>query len=172
MAGWKGTPGFSKGESWIPAGTRGTPGSRSCRRVPLDSDVNFQLKQWNRGFWFFASRLIWILASSRGTAGFSVGQGKPGIQLDSRSVRGSTGSCRSRERTEAAIKTPIAAPAWPRYGTRPQLRHLCVLRTVRAAGGGFRRRRGALRAGRCTLGRLFGLTDAARPRTWRYALAQ
>ena len=75
------------------------------------------------------------------------------------------------EETVAAIKRPIAAPAWTRYGTRPSLRHLCVLPTVRAAGGGFRRRRGALRAGRCTLGRIFRLTDAARPRTWRYVIA-
>ena len=75
------------------------------------------------------------------------------------------------EKTEAAIKKPIAAPAWKLYGTRPPLRYLCVLPAVRAAGGGFRRRRGALRAGRCTLGRLFGLTDAARPRTWRYVIA-
>ena len=76
------------------------------------------------------------------------------------------------EKTEAAIKQGIAAPDWPRYGTRPPLRYLCVLPAVRAAGGGFRRRRGALCACRCTLGRLFGLTYAARPRAWRYALAQ
>ena len=76
------------------------------------------------------------------------------------------------EKTEAAIQKPIAAPAWPRYGTRPPFTNLCDLRAVRAAGGGFRRRRGAPCAGRCTLGRLFGLRDAARPRTWRYALAQ
>ena len=75
------------------------------------------------------------------------------------------------EKTEAAIKQGIAAPDWPRYGTRPPLRYLCVLPAVRAAGGGFRRRRGALCACRCTLGRLFGLTYAARPRAWRYALA-
>ena len=80
---WKGTPGFSKGESWIPAGTRGTPGSRSCRRVPLESDVNFQLKQSNRGFSFSTSHLIWILASPPGIAGFRAGRGSPG-------------SCRSR----------------------------------------------------------------------------
>ena len=72
--GWKGTPGFSKGESWIPAGTRGTLGSRSCRRVPLESDVNFQLKQSNRGFSFSASHLIWILASPPGIAGFRAGR--------------------------------------------------------------------------------------------------
>ena len=48
------------------------------------------------------------------------------------------------EKTEAAIQEPIAAPAWPRYGTRLPLRHLCVLLAVRAAGVGFRRRRGAL----------------------------
>ena len=71
---WKGTPGFSKGESWIPAGTRGTLGSRSCRRVPLESDVNFQLKQSNRGFSFSASHLIWILASPPGIAGFRAGR--------------------------------------------------------------------------------------------------
>ena len=53
-------------------------------------------------------------------------------------------------------------------------RNLCVLRAVRAAGGGFRRRRGvrgALCAGSCTLGRVFALTDAARPHTWRYTIA-
>ena len=72
--GWKGTPGFSKGESWIPAGTRGTLGSRSCRSVPLESDVNFQLKQSNRGFSFSASHLIWILASPPGIAGFRAGR--------------------------------------------------------------------------------------------------
>ena len=47
---------------------------------------------------------------------------------------------------------------------------LCVLRTVHAAGSGFRRRHRALCAGRCTLGRLFRLRDAARPRTWWYAI--
>ena len=72
---------------------------------------------------------------------------------------------RRRDKTEDAIKQPIAAPAWPRYATRPPLRYLCVLPAVRAAGCGFRRRRGALRAGRCTLGRVFRLTDAAQPRT-------
>ena len=75
------------------------------------------------------------------------------------------------EKTEASIEKPIAAPACPCYGTRPPLRDLCVLPAVRAAGGGFRRRRGALCAGRCTLGRVFALTDAARPRTWRYTIA-
>ena len=77
------------------------------------------------------------------------------------------------EKTEAAIKKPIAAPAWTLSGTRPPLRNLCVLPAVRAAGGGFRRRRGvrgALCAGSCTLGRVFGLGDGARPRTWRYAI--
>ena len=78
---------------------------------------------------------------------------------------------RRSEKTEAAIKQPMAAPAWQRYGTRPPLRTLCVLPAVRAAGGGFRRRRGALCAGRCTLGRLFGHRDAARPRTCRYVIA-
>ena len=75
------------------------------------------------------------------------------------------------EKTEAAIQKPIAAPAWPRYGTRPPFTNLCDLRAVRAAGGGFRRRRGAPCAGRCTLGRLFGLRGAARPRARRYAIA-
>ena len=75
------------------------------------------------------------------------------------------------EKTEAAIQEPIAAPAWPRYGTRPPFTNLCDLRAVRAAGGGFRRRRGAPCAGRCTLGRLFGLRGAARPRARRYAIA-
>ena len=74
------------------------------------------------------------------------------------------------EKTEAAIKKPIAAPAWTLSGTRLPLRNLCVLPAVRAAVGGFLRRRGALCAGRCTLGRLFRLTDAARPRTWRYVI--
>ena len=68
------------------------------------------------------------------------------------------------EKTEAAIKKPIAAPALTLSGTRPPLRNLCVLPAVRAAVGGFLRRRGALCAGRCTLGRLFGLRGAARPR--------
>ena len=45
------------------------------------------------------------------------------------------------EKTKAAIKKPIAAPAWPRYGTRPPLGYLCVLLAVRAAGGRFRRRK-------------------------------
>ena len=45
----------------------------------------------------------------------------------------------------------VAAPARTLYGTRPSLRYLCVLPAVSAAGGGFRRRRGALRAGMCTL---------------------
>ena len=75
------------------------------------------------------------------------------------------------EKTEAAIKKPIAAPALTLSGTRPPLRNLCVLPAVRAAGGGFRRRRGAPCACRCTLGRLFGLRDAARPRTCRYVIA-
>ena len=75
------------------------------------------------------------------------------------------------EKTEAAIKKPIAAPALTLYVTRPPLRNLCVLRAVRAAVDGFRRRRGALCAGRCTLGRVFRLTDAARPRTCRYVIA-
>ena len=73
--------------------------------------------------------------------------------------------------TEAATEQPIAAPAWPSYGTRPPLRNLCVLRTVRAAGSGFRGRHRALCAGRGILGRLFGLSDAARPRNWRYVIA-
>ena len=75
------------------------------------------------------------------------------------------------EKTEEAIKKPIAASAWTLYRTRPPLRYPCVLPTVRAAGRGFRRRRGALRAGGCTLGRVFGLADAAQPRTWRYVIA-
>ena len=75
------------------------------------------------------------------------------------------------EKTEAAIKKPIAAPAWTLSGTRPPLRNLCVLPAVRAAVGGFLRRRGALCAGRCTLGRLFGLAGAARPPPWRDAFA-
>ena len=75
------------------------------------------------------------------------------------------------EQTEADTEQPIAAPAWSSYGTRPPLRNLCVLRTVRAAGSGFRGRHRALCAGRGILGRLFGLREAARPRTWRYAIA-
>ena len=78
---------------------------------------------------------------------------------------------RQCDKTEDAIKQPIAAPAWPRYGTRPPFRYLCVLPAVRSAGGGFRRRRGAPCAGRCTLGQLFGLRGAARPRARRYAIA-
>ena len=70
--------------------------------------------------------------------------------------------------TEAATEQLIAAPAWPFYGTRPPLRNLCDLRTVRAAGSGFRGRHRALCADRGILGRLFGLKDAARPRTWLY----
>ena len=65
----------------------------------------------------------------------------------------------------ADTEQPIAAPAWPSYGTHPPLRNLCTLRTVRAAGSGFRGRHRALCAGRGILGRLFGLSDAARPRT-------
>ena len=42
------------------------------------------------------------------------------------------------EKTVADTEQPIAAPAWPLYGTRPSLRDLRVLRTVRAAGRGFR----------------------------------
>jgi hypothetical protein len=75
------------------------------------------------------------------------------------------------EKSEAATEHPIAAPAWPSYGTHPPLRNLCDLRTVRAAGSGFRGRHRALCAGRGVLGRLFGLRDAARPRTWRYVIA-
>ena len=44
----------------------------------------------------------------------------------------------------ADTEQPIAAPAWPSYGTRPPLSYLCVLRTVHAAGSGFRRRHRAL----------------------------
>ena len=73
--------------------------------------------------------------------------------------------------TEAATEQLIAAPAWPFYGTRPPLRNLCDLRTVRAAGSGFRGGHRALCAGRGILGRLCGLRDAARPRTWRYVIA-
>ena len=75
------------------------------------------------------------------------------------------------EKTEADTEQPIAAPAWPSDGTRPPLRNLRHLRTVRAAGSGFRGRHRALCAGRGILGRLFGLRDAARPRTWRYVIA-
>ena len=73
--------------------------------------------------------------------------------------------------TEAATEQLIAAQAWPSYGTRPPLRNLCDLRTVRAAGSGFRGRHRALCAGRGILGRLFGLREAARPRTWQYVIA-
>ena len=48
------------------------------------------------------------------------------------------------EKTEAAIQEPIAAPAWPRYVTRPPFRLPCSLLAVRAAGDGFRRRHGEL----------------------------
>ena len=75
------------------------------------------------------------------------------------------------EKTEADTEQPIAAPAWPSYGTHPPLRNLRHLRTVRAAGSGFRGRHRALCAGRGILGRLFGLREEARPRTWRYVIA-
>ena len=87
------------------------------------------------------------------------------------SARGCGGYGRRCGQTEAATEQLIAAPAWPSYGTRPPLRNLCVLRTVRAAGSGFRGRHRALCAGRGVLGRFFGLREAARPRTWRYAIA-
>ena len=75
------------------------------------------------------------------------------------------------DETEADTEQPIAAPAWPFCATRPPLRNRCVLRTARAAGSGFRGRHRALCAGRGILGRLFGLREAARPRTWRYVIA-
>ena len=78
--------------------------------------------------------------------------------------------CPHPRRPRAATEQPIAAPAWPSCGTRPPLRNLCVLRTVRAAGSGFRGRHRALCAGRGISGRLFGLRGAARPRTWRYVI--
>ena len=87
------------------------------------------------------------------------------------SARGCGGYGRRCGQTEAATEQLIAAPAWPSCGTRPPLRNLCVLRTVRAAGSGFRGRHRALCADRGILGRLFGLRDAARPRTWRYVIA-
>ena len=43
------------------------------------------------------------------------------------------------EKTVADTEQPIAAPAWPLYGTRLSLKDLCVLRAVRAVGSGFRR---------------------------------
>ena len=58
------------------------------------------------------------------------------------------------EQTEADTEQPIAAPAWSSYGTRPPLRNLCVLRTVLAAGSGFRRGAGILR-GQMHLGSAF-----------------
>ena len=70
------------------------------------------------------------------------------------------------EKTEVAIEQPIAASAWKLYGARPSLENLRILRAVRAAGGGSRCRRGTLCAGRCTLGRLFGIRVAARPCAW------
>ena len=76
------------------------------------------------------------------------------------SARGCGGYGRRCGQTEAATEQLIAAPAWPSYGTRPPLRNLCVLRTVRAAGSGFRGRHRALCAGRGILGRLFGLSRA------------
>ena len=75
------------------------------------------------------------------------------------------------EKPVSDTEQPIAAPAWSFCGTRPPLRNLCVLRTVRAAGSGFRRRHRALCADRGILGRLFGLREEARPRTWRYVIA-
>ena len=73
--------------------------------------------------------------------------------------------------TEADTEQPIAPPAWPSYGTHLPLRNLCVLRTVCAVVSRFRGRHRAHCAGRGILGRLFGLKDDARPRTWRYAIA-
>ena len=116
-------------------------------------------------------RIVWVARSGRhGLVG-----GSPARQSELPEKR-RQGACVRREgsrceKTEAAIKKPIAAPALTLSGTRLPLRNLCVLPAVRAAVGGFLRRRGALCAGRCTLGRLFGLTDAARPRTWRYVIA-
>ena len=69
------------------------------------------------------------------------------------------------EKTEEDTEQLMAAPACPSYGTRPSLKDLCVLRAVlRALWGRISPRSGALRAGWCTLGRLFGLRDAARRR--------
>ena len=51
------------------------------------------------------------------------------------------------------------------------MRYLCVLPAVRAAGSRFRSGIGTVSTGRCTLGRDFGLRDAARPRTCRYVIA-
>ena len=75
------------------------------------------------------------------------------------------------EKTEADTEQPIAAPAWPSYGTHLPLRNLCILRTVCAVVSRFRGRHRALCDGRGILGRLFGLREAARPRTWRYVIA-
>ena len=75
------------------------------------------------------------------------------------------------EKMEADTEQPIAAPSWPSYGTHLPLRNLCILRTVCAVVSRFRGRHRALCAGRGVLGRFFGLRDAARPRTWRYAIA-
>ena len=117
-------------------------------------------------------RIVWVARSDRhGLVGGSPARQSvlPEKRRQGACVRREGSRC---EKTEAAIKKPIAAPALTVSGTRPPLRNLCVLPAVRAAGGGFRRRRGALCTGRCTLGRLFGLRDAARPRTCRYAVAQ
>ena len=75
------------------------------------------------------------------------------------------------EKTEAAIEAPIAAPAWPRYGTRLPLRHLCAFCSLCAPLGSDFAAGVGHSADRCTLGRVFSLTDAARPRTWRYTIA-
>ena len=75
------------------------------------------------------------------------------------------------EKMEADTEQPIAAPSWPSYGTHLPLRNLCILRTVCAVVSRFGGRHRALCAGRGILGRLFGLREAARPRTWRYVIA-
>ena len=81
------------------------------------------------------------LVSGRWPSACSTDRDHPREGACVRRCRREGGRC---EKTEAAIEAPIAAPAWPRYGTRLPLRHLCVLLAVRAAGVGFRRRRGAL----------------------------
>ena len=74
------------------------------------------------------------------------------------------------EKTVADTEQPIAPPAWPSYGTHLPLRNLCILRTVCVVVSRFRGRHRALCAGRGILGRLFGLREAARPRTWQYVI--
>ena len=74
-------------------------------------------------------------------------------------------ACRIRRQQQSQ------SPEDGRYVTRPPLRNWCVLRAARAAESRFRSGIGTVCAGRCSLGRLFGLAGAARPPPWRAAFA-